>query len=427
MAGLTAPALLGPTVDALRNETLPVDAYLDHLCARIEEVEPVIRALLPERHRRERLGAEAASAPDGPLAGIPVGVKDIFHVAGMETRAGSRLDPVTLAGSQGAIVDRLRSAGAIVLGKTVTCEFAFAEPGPTANPHDPTRTPGGSSSGSAAAVAAGYTPLAIGTQTVDSTITPAAYCGVVGFTPTRGRAPLDGALPFSPAMDHPGIFTQDVPGATLAAAVMCDSWEEAEPTHTATLAVPVGRYLGRAGSEAQAAFRRSLAALAEVGATIVEVPELDDFEELYRTHYRLIAYEFAQVHQRWFDAFGFRYGDQSAGLYRKGAGLGPETIDEGLQSSSHLRARLQEALAAHDADVWACPAATGPAPVGLDSVGDPAMSVPWTHARLPAITVPTGLVDAMPVGLQLVGRADGDEALLSIARWVEVALGTSWA
>ena len=334
MVDLTAPALLQPTVDALRSETLPLDAYLDGVCSLIDQVEPTVRALLTEEHRRERLGEEAAAAPDGPLARVPVGIKDIFHVNGMETRAGSRLDPATLAGREGTIVGRLRAAGALVLGKTVTCEFAFAEPGPTANPHDPTRTPGGSSSGSAAAVAAGYAPLSIGTQTVDSTLTPAAYCGVVGFKPTHRRARLDGMIPFSPAMDQLGIFTQDVAGAGLAASVMCDAWNPAPPIDNPTLAVPIGRYLERVEPAARDAFGIQLADLAAAGARIVEIPALDDFEELYRVHYRLIAFEFAQIHEQRFGALGFLYGEMATGLYRKGADLDIDALTDGLQSAA---------------------------------------------------------------------------------------------
>ena len=423
MTSLTAPALLQPTVDAIREERLDIDDYLDTVCARIDEVEPTVHALIPERHRRVRLGDEAGRAPEGPLHQIPVGIKDMFRVDGMETRAGSNLDPVSLSGRQAAAVNRLRDAGALILGKTVTCEFAFAEPGPTANPHDPAHTPGGSSSGSAAAVAAGYTPLAIGTQTVDSTLTPASYCGVVGFKPTHGRAPLDGAVPFSPAMDHIGICAQDVEGVEVAAGVLCDDWQPVRPSLAVELAVPVGRYLERIEPDTAIAFEVQLNDLREAGAVINEVPVLDDFEELYRTHYDLIAYEFAQVHRRWFGAWGFLYGEKAAGLYRKGSGLDVTAVADGLQSSARLRGLLDKSL--DQAVAWVSPSTTGPAPIGLDSIGDPAMGLPWTHARVPAVTIPAGTIRGMPVGLQLAGRAGGDEALLAAARWIEVAVNTA--
>lgn len=425
MESLTAPALLAPTVEALSSGALPVDAFLDTLCSRIDAIEPTVHALLPEDNRRERLGEEMAAAADGPLTGVPVGIKDVFHVTDMETLAGSRLDPITLAGSQGTVVSRLLEAGALVLGKTETCEFAFADPGPTANPHDPTRTPGGSSSGSAAAVAAGYTPLAIGTQTVDSTLTPATYCGVIGFKPTRGRVALNGLIPFSPAMDQLGLFTQDIPGAALAASVVLDEWQAVEPVDSPTLAVPVGRYLGRVEEVAREPFDSQLRDLAAGGASIVRIPALDDFEELYRIHYRLIAYEFAQVHQRWYGAFGFRYGEAAKGLYLKGAELDVTAFRNGLQSAAQLRADLEGALESAEADAWVSPATTGPAPSGLDSIGDPAMGLPWTHAYLPAVSIPAGTIGGLPIGVQLAGMEAGDEELLAVAHWVEIALGTA--
>lgn len=425
MESLTAPALLGPTAAALADELVPFDAYLDGVFARIDAVEPAINALLPESHRRDRLEEDASAAPDGPLSRIPVGIKDIFHVDGMETRAGSELDPVSLRGSQGTVVARLLEAGALVLGKTVTCEFAFAQPGPTTNPHDPTRTPGGSSSGSAAAVAAGYTPLAIGTQTVDSTLTPASYCGVVGFMPTHRRAPLDGVIAFSPAMDHLGVFTQDVDGAALAAGILCDDWSAASAVEMPTLAVPNGRYLGRVESATRQVFEMQLDDLRNAGATIVEAAVLEDFEELYRVHYRLIAYEFAQVHERLFAAFGFRYGELARGLYDKGANLDMAALSEGLESSKTLRDTLRRVLKSKGASAWVSPASTGPAPRGLERIGDPAMGLPWTHAHLPAISIPAGTIGGLPIGLQLAGTPGGDEALLAVARWVELALSTA--
>lgn len=189
---LIAPLPLAELGLALRGGTLALAAFVHRLCDRIEAVDPQIEALLPEAGRRERLLREAerleAMFPDRhtrpALWGVPLGVKDIFHVDGFATRAGSALPPEVLAGRQGGVVTKLRAAGAIIVGKTVTTEFAFFEPGPTRNPHNVQHTPGGSSSGSAAAVAAGLCALALGTQTIGSTIRPAAYCGIAGFKPS---------------------------------------------------------------------------------------------------------------------------------------------------------------------------------------------------------------------------------------------------
>src|SRR5436305_8436203 len=205
-------------VGALRFGILPLSRYINALCDRIEGRDAEIQALLPEPGRRERLLREAAAlearypvpAERPPLFGIPVGVKDIFHVDGFVTLAGSELPPELFAGPEAAAVTRLREAGALILGKTATTEFAFLAPASTRNPRNPAHTPGGSSSGSAAAVAAGFCPLALGTQTVGSSIRPAAFCGVAGYVASRGRVSLDGILPFSPSLDQFGMFAPAV-------------------------------------------------------------------------------------------------------------------------------------------------------------------------------------------------------------------------
>src|SRR5690606_16531226 len=186
--------------------------YLEQMCRRIDHIDPEVKAMLPESDRLHRLRAEAAllreqsQTPDDypPLFGALVGVKDVFHVDGFVTRAGSEVPPELFAGPEAAVVRLLREAGALIAGKTVTTEFAYMEPGPTRNPHNLEHTPGGSSSGSAAAVAAGMVNLAVGTQTIGSVIRPAAYCGIVGFKPTLNRIPTEGLVYFSPTIDHVG-------------------------------------------------------------------------------------------------------------------------------------------------------------------------------------------------------------------------------
>lgn len=194
---MTLPALLFEIAASLRSDQLDLLTYIEEICGRIDALDRQIQALPPEPNRRARLVGEVAalkaSFPDPgnrlPLYGVPVGVKDIFRVDGFLTRAGSRLPPELFAGPQTACVSTLRAAGALILGKTVTTEFAYREPGPTRNPHNLDHTPGGSSSGSAVAVAAGFCPLALGTQTIGSVIRPAAYCGIVGFKPSYGCCP----------------------------------------------------------------------------------------------------------------------------------------------------------------------------------------------------------------------------------------------
>ena len=192
---LIADAPLAETADALRSGEYDLLGYLDSVLDRLDAIDAQVQAFLPEPNRRERLRREAEAlaarytTPESrpPLYGIPIGVKDIYRVDGFETRAGSALPPELLAGDEAACVTILREMGALILGKTVTTEFAFFEPGPTHNPHNLDHTPGGSSSGSAAAVAAGLSPLTIGSQTIASTIRPASFCGIVGFKPSYGR------------------------------------------------------------------------------------------------------------------------------------------------------------------------------------------------------------------------------------------------
>ena len=200
-----------------RGEAKPSD-LIDRLQQRFERVNSAIDAFLPEAIRFERLRRDAAALearfpdPAGrpPLYGALLGVKDIFHVDGFSTRAGTRVPPEHFAGDEAAVVTQLKRAGALIVGKTVTTEFAYFEPGPTRNPQNPAHSPGGSSSGSAAAIAAGLAHISLGTQTVGSVIRPAAYCGIVGFKPSYDRVPTAGLVTFSPSADHVGFFTVDI-------------------------------------------------------------------------------------------------------------------------------------------------------------------------------------------------------------------------
>ncbi len=428
---LVRPALLTPLAEALRAGSVTVQAHLDDVLARAGTVEPRVRSLLPEPGRAERLRRDAnavAARWSGPSArpslyGVPVGVKDIFGVDGLPTRAGSALPPEEFAMPEGAAVRRLREAGALVLGKTVTTEFAYFDTGATANPHDPSRTPGGSSSGSAAAVAAGIVPFALGTQTVGSVIRPAAFCGIAGFKPTYGRIQTDGVLYYSPSVDHVGCFAQDVAGIRLGASVLLDGWREVSvPERPLVLGVPVGPYLDQADPAAFEAFAATLVVLGHAGVEVVRLPVLDDIAAINQRHGWLATAEFGEVHAERFARYGSLFRAASAGLYDASLTITAPQRAEGLAGRLELRARLDDAARAAGIDAWAMPAATGPAPVGLRSTGDPAMNLPWTHAGLPAITVPAGTVDGMPVGLQLAGRFGEDEALIEVAARIEALL-----
>ncbi len=305
---LVRPRSLVSDVAGLRDGSIDPRSYVSELCDRIEACEPAVHAFLPETDRRSRLLASAptanpAATVDTPrLRGVLVGVKDVIRVDGFPTRAGSRVPPELLDGPQAAVVDRLLAAGAQVAGKTVTAEFAVMAPGATTNPHDTARTPGGSSSGSAAAVAAGMVPLAIGTQTLGSVIRPAAFCGIVGFRPSWGTIPTTGVIANAPTLDTVGLFTADVPSATLAAEVLCgwgSSRIEAQPP---VLGVPTGPYLNQASALARSSFDAQLAGLAAAGITVRAAPLVDDLDAFTEWLLVINRYELAQVHTTWFAA-----------------------------------------------------------------------------------------------------------------------------
>jgi len=261
--------------------------------ARFAEREPEIQAFLPEEGRFDRLRRELAEMetrwpdPDErpPLFGLPIGVKDIFHVDGFATRGGSRLPPEALRGPEAASVTALRKAGALVLGKTVSTEFAYFAPGPTRNPSHPEHTPGGSSSGSAAAVAAGFCRVALGTQTIGSILRPAAFCGVVGFKPTRGRISTAGVIPLSPTLDHVGFFTRNVSDARVVAPLLLDKSPWGLMERRPALGVPEGPYLSRVSAEGMAHFESVCDRLAAAGYTVKTVPAMEDFDAS-RSHAR---------------------------------------------------------------------------------------------------------------------------------------------
>ena len=406
-------------------------ARVEAACDQLDRDEPRIRAFLPEPGRRTRLRAEAAAlaaryaAPDArpQLFSALVGVKDIFAVEGFATRAGSALPPTEFAMAQGTAVTRLRAAGALILGKTVTTEFAYADPGATTNPRDATRTPGGSSSGSAAAVACGYATLALGSQTVGSVLRPAAFCGVVGFKPSYGRVPADGVVPYSPAVDTVGWFTPGVEGARAAAAVLLDGWLGVPaPARAPVLGVPDGPYIAQAQPAAREAFEATLARLVAAGVELRRVPLFDDIDAINARHRALTTAEFGEVHAERFARYGALYRANSAALFDAAQRVTPAERAAGLDGRAALRGRLDATIDAHGLDAWASPAATGPAPVGLTSTGDPTMNLPWTHAGVPAITLPAGTLEGMPLGLQLAGRFGADEALLAVAAAIEASL-----
>jgi Asp-tRNA(Asn)/Glu-tRNA(Gln) amidotransferase A subunit family amidase len=398
---------------------------------RAAQREPDIHAFVPEEKRFERLRRDAqrlvakwpGAAERPPLFGLPVGVKDVYRVNGLATGAGSRLDPRLFAGAEAESVGALRAAGALVAGKTVSTEFAYFAPGPTRNPHDFERTPGGSSSGSAAAVAAGLVPVALGTQTIGSIGRPAAFCGVVGFKPSHDRVSTAGVIPLSPSLDHVGFFTATVGGAAIVARVLCAPWRENVPHRRAVLAVPTGPYLDPASQEGRAHFGRTVARLQRGGYEVRSIPAMPDFGDIAGRHRRIVAAEAARVHEPWFERHRALYDSRTVELIERGREVGPAQLERDLAGRGRLRQELEALLATQGADLWLSPPATGPAPLGLASTGDPILNLPWTHSGLPTLVLPAGRgAGGLPMGLQVAARFGADEELLAWAVSIEEAL-----
>jgi Asp-tRNA(Asn)/Glu-tRNA(Gln) amidotransferase A subunit family amidase len=393
--------------------------------ARFEALEPSIRAFLPEHGRFDRLRREALSLcdrypdPDArpPLFGVLVGVKDLFHVDGFPTRAGSRLPPSEMHGPEAESVSRLRHAGALIVGKTVTTEFAHSAPGPTRNPHNTRHTPGGSSSGSAAAVAAGFCDVALGTQTIGSVIRPAAFCGVVGLKSTYGRISTRGVIPLAPSLDHVGCFAIDVPTVSRAAQVLYTRWhEDPPPSRGRVLGIPEGPYLDRITADTMAWFERVCDALIAAGCELRSVPVMADYSGVCARHHLILEAEAARSHAAWFDQYEDLYGAQIADLIRRGRSITDRDLQSALDNQTAFRSELGRQMIDSHIDAWISPSTIGPAPEGLETTGDPVMNLPWTHAGLPAINLPAGTHrDGLPMGVQIVGRLQGDETLLAHA------------
>ena len=422
---LTAHAPLVETANALRSNRLDLLAYINEACDCIEAVEPHIHALLSEPDRRARLLAEAIALQmrfprpidRPPLYGILLGVKDLFAVDGFATYAGSQLPPELFKEPEAPCVTRLREAGALIMGKTVSAEFAWAEPGPTRNPHNPQHTPGGSSSGSAAAVAAGFCPLALGTQTIGSVIRPAAFCGIVGFKPSYGRISSSGVVPCAPSLDTVGFFTQDTADIALVAPFLCERWQSNTVAHKPVLGIPDGPYLALASLEALQAFETQLAQLEQAGYQLRHIPVLNDIEAIQQQHMRIVFAEMALQHRTWFALYESLYRPRTVTAIRDGQQVSSQELEVARADRIKLRETLEAAMHQHGVDLWLCPAAPGAAPEGITTTGNPAMNLPWTYAGLPVVTFPVGTAsNNLPLGLQCIAAFMADEALLS---WVQ--------
>ncbi len=392
--------------------------------AYLDEERALEQAKAADAHR-------ASGRPIGPLHGLPVGIKDMIDTADMPTENGAAVDAGRRPQRDATIVARLRAAGAVIVGKTVTTEFAYRAAGKTRNPHDLERTPGGSSSGSAAAVASGMLPLAVGTQTGGSVIRPAAYCGIVGFKPTFGLIPRTGVLRHSRWLDTVGTFGRTIEDAALLADALA-GYDPADPDtrpaaapdilRIASSAPPVTPMLGfvktPAWNEVEADCAQGFAELAEAlgdQCDELELPAI--FAEGKVAQRRLAVVGMARNLRHYFERGRDRLADETRAAIEEGRAVSAVDHLAALDWRDVLYAGLEEIFSRYDALLT--PAASGEAPLGLAHTGSHAFCVLWTLTGVPAVTIP--LLEGahgMPVGVQLVGRRGDDGRLLRTARWL---------
>jgi len=436
------PLGLLDTLRAYREGRATVQDYVASCSARIAALEPLIQAFDWFEPARAMADAEERAGGilgDLPLFGIPVGVKDIIATRGIPTRYGSRIFATNVPVTSAWVVRRLEALGGLVMGKTVTTEFAHRQPGKTRNPWNTAFSPGGSSSGSAAAVAAGFVPIAIGTQTLGSVIRPAAYCGVVGYKPSFGAISRGGILPFSPTLDTVGVFARSVGDAAWFGACLMgpDPRDEAtvmkgpekilrvplEPLAAAPRLAVVRTQKWPLASEAQKAnFEGAVNQLREAGAHVREVnlPKLfdDAWENTIVIQARDAVRSFLSIESR----HRIRLSPHLIELLDHGHRVTPEQYNRARNRRDEYRRWLDNVFERNDAIVTV--PATGEAPEGLANTGDASFDLLWTQAGMPAVTIPSGFGPrGLPLGIQIVGRYREDQSALQAAAWTEATLG----
>lgn len=367
---------------------------------------------------------EALAQPEtrpGALFGVPVGVKDIIDTSSLITTYGSPIYRNNLPRRNAAVVARMIEAGAILLGKTVTTEFAYRKPGKTANPHKPFHTPGGSSSGSAAAVADFQVPLAIGTQTGGSVIRPAAYCGVVGFKPSHGAIERTGVRPLAASLDTVGLFARDVADVRLffnAVRVPTEQPSQPEAVLPPRLGLCHTPYWIAAEPGTRQAMERAAARLADAGAEVTAFELPPEFIPLNEAHATIMAVDAARAFAEEIENQHILLSRPLRELIERGQGMDRARDIIARTLSAACRERFDRILAPQDALI--VPAAPGEAPPGLGSTGDPVFNKMWTLLHLPCIGLPAGLGRGdLPLAIQLVANRGRDDRLLQIAAWAE--------
>lgn len=398
---------------------------IDRCAAAIDAREDEIGAFVALGVDRARAAArnDAARLRAAPLRGLPVGVKDICDTIDFPTEYGSKVYAGHQPASDAAIVSMIRRAGGLVLGKTVTTEFAHQQPGKTRNPRNPEHTPGGSSSGSAAAVAAGMLPIATGSQTGGSVIRPAAYCGVAGFKPSYKLFPTIGMKCFSWALDTVGLFAAGVADVAFSAAAISgrDLRVDRAAPSAPRIALVRMHIWSEASTEMQNALEDTARACAAAGAKVTEITLPPILEDAWRAHPVIQNYEANLSYASEYDHQRDKMGPMIRALLEKAAAVTPEDYDAARRVTKRARQALADLMT--ETDVILTPAAPGAAPHGLGATGSPVFNRLWTLMGTPCVNVP-GMADAsgLPLGMQIVGRFGRDRLALEAALFAEAAI-----
>ncbi|MGP1384855.1 MAG: amidase [Thainema sp.] len=446
----TPPHVLTATaaIAQLRSGQLSVQDLLSDCLQQIEQQEPQVQAwqylqadrAMAAARQRDRQIAEQITDDKGntmlPLQGVPVAIKDIMATYDMPTEWGTPIHARQQFGYDAAVVERLRAAGAIILGKTTTTEYASAQAPRTTNPHHPDHTPGGSSSGSAAAIAANMVPLALGTQTMGSVVRPAAYCGVFGFKPTFGTVSRVGIMPVSRDLDHVGWFARGIEDLALLYQVLAgsdsrdpDCWGgnlQSNWNQTINLAKPPKIALlqdpnwFQADAIAQSNLYNQAEALTAAGATVEPLKLPSEFDAYFDCVQVLMCSGLAANHGPDYEQNCDRMSPQMRELIERGFSYSAVDYAQARHAVVHYRQCLANVFDEYDAILTL--ATTGAAPKGLTSTGSPIFCALWTLCGLPALSLPTGKTDGgLPLAVQLVGPWGKDLELLRVASWMQVS------
>jgi Asp-tRNA(Asn)/Glu-tRNA(Gln) amidotransferase A subunit family amidase len=417
----------------IRAGTLSPSNLLAACLKRTDAVEPAVAAWVRlDRDAAARVAVQRdIEAREGrfmgPLHGVPIALKDIFDAAGVPTTAGAPAWATRTPAVDAPSVAALRGAGAVPMGKLATTPFAYLDPSVTRNPWDPEHTPGGSSSGPAAAVAARMVPLALGSQTVGSVLRPAAYCGVVGLKPTHGRISAAGVLELAGSLDHVGVFARAVEDCALALTVLVGGDPAPDDYVGAVVDPPAPRlgvlapFLARATPEMGKHLEAVTRGLEAAGARLEDVALPAAFASIYDVGATVLRAEAAAAHAPLFPAHAAEYPPKIKELIELGHAISAPVY----LAAQAARRQVREAVGAIAAryDAFLLPTIGAPAPRGLASTGDPSFCSPWSFLGMPAITLPTGVEGGLPLAVQLVAAPWSEARLLAAAAWCERVIG----